>query len=313
MQEIDIGELLTLRKEDPNLILLDCRGPDYWRWERIPSASNLRWKYIADRALKEFPDLDRRIATYCDGITCPASTKAYEELVKLGYRAVLEFSGGLSEWKAHGHPTAHDPTYKIADNVYAFPDQRFYGSPVNCYLVEAADRIILIDGPQQLSEEHEDFVLNFGKPVDVILTHAPTGASATQLRERLNARIWLHKAEDQQRTFDPDKWLTGGESFGSHLSVVHTPGHSAGSITIVDTRNQILFTGDHVAGDTDGSLMDVREDEYARGSLQERLKSLSALLAFDFHTILPFHYEPLRFKARLALENFLEGAKYGKN
>jgi glyoxylase-like metal-dependent hydrolase (beta-lactamase superfamily II)/rhodanese-related sulfurtransferase len=311
MQEVDTNELLALRREKPCLILLDCRGPDYWRWERIPNSANLRWKYIKDRASKVFPDLTSLIVTYCDGITCPASTKAYQALVELGYKNVFEYPGGISEWKAHGRATEFDKECKIAGNVYAFPKQYFYDSPVFTYLVEEEDCIILIDGPQQLTEEHEDFILNFGKPIKIILTHAPTGASVNELRSRLQAQIFLHRAEenDEWRKFEPDIWLSGQEKFGN-LKIIHTPGHSAGSLSIYDSQNKILFTGDHLGGTPSGEIDDVRKDSHARGKLSDRFISISKLLDIDFEIILPFHYYQIRTEARNRLDKFFRESKH---
>lgn len=315
MREVDLSELLALKKEHKDLIVLDCRGPDYWYWEHIPGTVNLRWKYVAERAGKMLPDLTTPIVTSCDGFTCPASAMAYEELNKIGYQNLYEYSGGISDWKARGMPTECDARYKIAENVYVFPNQSFYGSSVNCYLIEQDEVVVLIDGPQQLTEENEDFILNFGKPIEVVLTHAPTSASSEELENRLSANIWLHSGDkgDQWLKFKPKRWLKDGQIFGTDLTVVYTPGHTPGSISIFDSKNKLFFTGDHLSGNKDGKLIDVRTDSHARNHDSGRLTSITKLLKFDFKAILPFHYEQIRSDAKEKVNEFLGVVKYGKD
>lgn len=219
-----------------------------------------------------------------------------------------------SAWKASGHATDYNGLCQVAPNIYVFLEQRFYDSLVNCYLIEQDNCVVLIDGPQQLSKEHEDFILNFGKPVEVILSHAATSSCVAKLRQKLKARIWMHANDslDEWLVVQPDSWLSGGELFGQDLIVLHTPGHSPGSITLFDARNKILFTGDHVAGALDGSVRDVRNDKHARGTMTERFASIDSLMQRDFDAIFPFHYQAICSNARVALKSFLEGVKNAK-
>ena len=74
----------------------------------------------------------------------------------------------LPEWRTVENSGEHKSlpewrTYRLAPNVYRFPNQTFYGEIVGSYLIEQKDFVILVDGPQELTEEHEDFVSHFGK------------------------------------------------------------------------------------------------------------------------------------------------------
>ena len=51
MKEITTQELFKLTQSTKDFILLDCRGVDYFNWEHLPGALNLRWKYVAEKAL----------------------------------------------------------------------------------------------------------------------------------------------------------------------------------------------------------------------------------------------------------------------
>jgi rhodanese-related sulfurtransferase len=43
--------------------------------------------------------------TYCSSFECEASTIAAQKLDKYGFKNVLEFKGGLEDWKKAGYPT----------------------------------------------------------------------------------------------------------------------------------------------------------------------------------------------------------------
>lgn len=86
----------------------------------------------------------------------------------------------------------------------------------------------------------------------------------------------------------PDHYLRGGDviAFGNHkLQVMHTPGHTPGSVVYYCPEEEVAFTGDTLfamsVGRTD--LEGGNEDE-----LQESLKHLSSIL-HDDTTIYPGH------------------------
>lgn len=202
MKEISTKELKEMIDGKKQYILLDCRGIDYYNWEHLPGALNLRWKYVFDRADKILPKKNALIITSCDGFTCHASLRCFANLKKAGYTNLVEYSGGIADWKANGHSTVSDKRYKIAKNIYRFTKQKFYGEEVGSYLVEEADFVLLVDGPQKLTEEHEDFIEHFGKPIKIFMTHNPTGGDAKILQKKYKAKIYLHKNDKD------GKWLT---------------------------------------------------------------------------------------------------------
>lgn len=308
MNEISTQELVALRESDRKFVLLDCRGVDYFNWEHIPGAQNIRWKYIAEKTQHSIPDKNTLIVTYCDGFTCKASVRCYENLLKAGYTNLLEYSGGIADWVAHGNATESHNSYKIASNVYRFPEQTFYGSQVGSYLVEEEDFILLVDGPMQLTEEHEDFIEHFAKPIKVFMTHESTAGETKKLQERYNAEIYLHPADKHGRwlTLKPNAWLEDGFKFSNHLQVIHTPGHSAGSCALYDSQNNIMFTGDHISGDAQGGIDNFLQDAHSDDP-KESMRSAHKLLQYDFDTILPFHYNMILHDGKRLLQEFVEG------
>lgn len=309
MKEITTKDLKKLIDANADFVLLDCRSQHYFNWEHIPGAKNLRWKYVDTQAEKLFPDKKTLIITYCDGFTCNASVRCFQNLQKAGYTNLIEYSGGIADWLAHGLPTTDNPKYKIASNVYRFPDQEFYGEAVGSYMVVEEDFLLLVDGPQQLTEEIVDFIRHQDKPVKFFMSHSPTAGEAKRLQQEFGAKVYLHEADKKGEwlTVSPDVFIKDGFRFNDHLSVFSTPGHTPGSSVIFDSNNKLLFSGDHVEGDKQGKIYDfVSLDDGYSGDVKQRLLSAKKLLRYDFAQILPFHYEMIRKDAKKALRDFVE-------
>lgn len=308
MKEITTLRLKKLIASREPFRFLDCRGVDYYHWEHIPGATNLRWKYVKERAPQILKDKQVLIITSCDGFTCNASVRCFENLKQMGYKNLIEYPGGLSDWKAHGYETEESPQYKIAPNVYRFPSQMFYGESVGSYLIEDKDFILLIDGPQILTEEHEDFIAHFDKPIKLFMTHGSTAGEGNKLQKEYRAKIFLHKddLDNDWLKVKPDVLIEDGFKFSNNLKIIHTPGHSPGSSVLWDSQNKILFTGDHMQG-CKGQIYDfVKYDDGHSGYFSERLESVTKLLPYDYDRILSFHYEMILTNAKEAVRKFVQ-------
>lgn len=314
MREITTLELKKRLDNREKLILLDCRGIDYYLWEHLPDAVDLRWKYVSDRTHKIIKDKKQLIITYCDGFTCNASVTCYKNLIKSGYKNLIEYSGGIADWKAHGLQTVIDRNYHISENIYRFPQQTFGGSEVGSYLLNDSDTVVIVDGPQNLDEEHEDFIASFSKPVKVFLTHNPTGGDADKLQKSLNAKIYLHTADKDGHwlTVKPDHLVEDGDKLTKNLTVIHTPGHSPGSSCLYDKNSKALFSGDHLEGDKKGEIYDfIKKDDAFVGNVKERFTSVIKISKLDFNLILPFHYYPIKANVKDKIIKFIN--KYLKD
>jgi len=74
---------------------------------------------------------------------------------------------------------------------------------------------------------------------------------------------------------------------GRTLEVIHTPGHSPGSICLLDRENRVLFTGDtFYPGPLYAHTADVNIEDY-RASLR-----LLASRTDEFDHVIPAHNEP---------------------
>jgi len=169
---------------------------------------------------------------------------------------------------------------QLHKHIYKINDQYFYAEKVHTYLINLEDKILLFDIPTY-SDELEKFILSFNKPVVAILSHGSCGIEAgTKWQEAINLKVYAHQ-EDENHPWirmKPDVLFTIAPEFGENIEVIHTPGHSAGSICVLDKSTKSLFTGDTFC---------------------------KSLLNYDFENVYPFHYEIIEDSGKQALETFL--------
>jgi len=146
-----------------------------------------------------------------------------------------------------------------------------------------------------------------GNLVEVIITHSHADhiAALSKLVENTNVRIYIHLLDydglydktlneeeivqtkiipvDKSKVNtveDKEKILLGN----TELEVIHTPGHTIGSICLVDRKNNILYSGDTIFENTYGRT------DLITGSHEDMKKTLDKLfLEFDDIQVLPGH------------------------
>nr|MDO8133436.1 MBL fold metallo-hydrolase [Candidatus Njordarchaeum guaymaensis] len=88
-----------------------------------------------------------------------------------------------------------------------------------------------------------------------------------------------------------DVKLKNGETIeicGRRLKVINTPGHTAGSICLLDEENSMLFSGDTVFAD--GSFGRV---DFPTGDPEALIKSIKMLATLDVKHLFPGHMNPV--------------------
>lgn len=99
------GETLKqMMGSETDFVLIDARGHEAYAKEHIPGAVSVPSDHIGEHLIRDFGK-DRTYVTYCSGWSCEASTVAAAKLDKFGFKKVLEYKGGLEDWKAAGLPT----------------------------------------------------------------------------------------------------------------------------------------------------------------------------------------------------------------
>ncbi|MCF6409841.1 MBL fold metallo-hydrolase [Pseudalkalibacillus salsuginis] len=151
--------------------------------------------------------------------------------------------------------------------------------PINCYLVEEEYYITIVDtGMPFCKNGIIKTAESIGKPIQkIVLTHAHSDhvGALDELKEQIpNAEVLLPKREEKILAGDvsleegegfksirggipknvktkPDTLLEDGDRIGSLLAI-HSPGHTPGMMSFLDTRSNTLIAGD--AFQTKGGL-----------------------------------------------------------
>ena len=120
-----------------------------------------------------------------------------------------------------------------------------YGT--NCYIIACpvTGEAVILDTPGEaariLAESKELHV----RYIIITHTHSDHLGAFTTVRKKLGVPVAIHSTEAANLPLPPDLTLENGKivNFGSvSLSVLHTPGHSPGSICLLTGRH--LFSGD---------------------------------------------------------------------
>ena len=195
---------------------------------------------------------------------------------------------------------------QICDNLHAFMWRSAGSNNCNTYFIDGPSRILIDPGHQHLVDHVEKHLgelnLGLGDMDLVVCTHAhPDHMEAVPSLRGPATRVALHQDEwrwvkslepylgaalgVRLESLQPDFLLAAGHLNvrGTELKIVHTPGHSPGSISIYWPRQRALFSGDLIfkagLGRTD-----------LPGGDPEQLKaSITRLGTLDIEYLLPGH------------------------
>ncbi|MCX2681346.1 hypothetical protein OOZ15_15440 [Galbibacter sp. EGI 63066] len=205
----------------------------------------------------------------------------------------------------------NEPVYtKLQEDIYEINNQYFYGEPVHTYLIELEDKVLLFD-ISTYSKNIEKFILSFNKPPIAIISHGSCGIKdGTEWQEKIGLKVYAHKADENHPwlRMKPDVFFTEMPVFAQNIEVIHSPGHSAGAVCVLEKNTKSLFTGDTFHGDTNGKVKDfTRETPEDYENLSDRIKSCKKLLQYDFENVYPFHYSIIETDGKKALRDYLKG------
>ena len=225
---------------------------------------------------------------------------------------------------------------KIAENIFML-----FGNGFNCnsYLLASPEEdYLLIDTglgrfnqvwnseeTNTIQELNNLFDLNITK---VVLTHAHLdhigGLISLESRKKMNKAIYCHKIEKKfiekpdTRYIDPllntqvqplkiDKTLNHGDKleFGDFsFEIIHTPGHTIGSICLFEETKKILYSGDCVF--PEGSFGRI---DFPGSNPDQMLDSIEILSSLDINSLFAGHMDPLITNARNSIHQSYKNAK----
>jgi len=169
------------------------------------------------------------------------------------------------------------------------------------------------------SQEVFEFVKNKGLKIKYIISthaHADHTAHNKRIKQLLNSSILAIHEKDAELmkylfTFnypyinepleyqEPDLFLKEGDdiSFGNiELKVIHTPGHTPGSICLFEEKDKVLFSGDTLFQGTYGRV------DFPYSSEEEMIKSLRRLSKLPRETLVYPGHGP---ETRIGIEYWL--------
>jgi len=204
----------------------------------------------------------------------------------------------------------------------------------NVYLVIAGEELTLVDtGMPKNTEKILGYIRELGwQPSDVsriLLTHfhIDHAGSAYEIRKLTNAKIAIHQEDadfvsgkkpapipkDFPRNLprasssfseftpvQPDITLKQNDKVGA-LTVIHTPGHTPGSISLYDPDRRLLFVGDAIRY-TEGRI--TGPPEQFTLDMQQATRSIEIISQLNFDVMLSGHGEPLKPNASVRVREF---------
>ena len=194
----------------------------------------------------------------------------WETLPRAGY-ASLDHVGVFDDWFE---------VYRLPEGTYAIYEPYQFQEAIS-YLVLGDERAALVDSGNGIGDIASVVSELTDLPITVLLTHEHPdhfgGAHAfddvamfdePRARERVRAGVPNERARRSvtgdpvwkplPAGVDPESFVVNGvepstlladgdviDLGGRRLELVHTPGHSPGSVCYLDRENRVLFTGDH--------------------------------------------------------------------
>jgi rhodanese-related sulfurtransferase len=105
VRSINRDELRKKLRESPGrVVLVDVRERADYERAHIKGAISIPISELSMRIGNDYSK-DVEIIVYCGSFECTLSTKASETLLNMGYENVLEYEGGLKDWKTAGFLT----------------------------------------------------------------------------------------------------------------------------------------------------------------------------------------------------------------
>lgn len=187
--------------------------------------------------------------------------------------------------------------------VSVFPSGAYL---TNCYAAYDDNGNTVIIDPGAYSDELISFISqNCLNVTHIVLTHGHADhiCGAEQLRSLTNAKIAIHTLDAPRlksskacladdcgyafSPFTPDILLNDGDvlTVGDMVyNVMHTPGHSEGSICLLENKERVIFSGDTLFYTTIGRT------DFKGGNHSDMIESLKALYRLDGdYSVYPGH------------------------
>jgi glyoxylase-like metal-dependent hydrolase (beta-lactamase superfamily II) len=214
---------------------------------------------------------------------------------------------------------------EILKNIHKIERRGFHTS--NIYLITGQDLILIDTGMPGSAKDILSYISRLGlKPDDIstiVVTHfhIDHAGSLFEVKKHTNAKIAAHKEDADfiagrrypgallraislPYKYNPvqvDIALDENDKLGNFI-VLHTPGHTPGSICLYDPEGKALFTGDALTtlmGKIRGPSRLFTTD------IQQAKSSIKKMSQLDFEVMLPGHGKPIKSTAAQMVKHFV--------
>lgn len=164
---------------------------------------------------------------------------------------------------------------------------------VRLFLVAGSEKALLIDTGASLPNAREIAESLTDKPIELIYTHGDgdhTSGTAAFASCRMHPADYTNCKVGEKYPGCSLVPVTDGEIIdlgGRTVRIIHIPGHTYGSIALIDSQTRILFTGDSVQ-DGHVFMFGGHRDPASFAASLEKLIAAEA----DYDTVVPCHGSP---------------------
>jgi glyoxylase-like metal-dependent hydrolase (beta-lactamase superfamily II) len=241
--------------EDPannvNLDALQIYGGHYWQkdWLNLPKGTELGMQYLRD------------MKALCDEIESGTAATEPSNLGRPGLETYFRHGDAIITWSAEQAEQFRQRysekfAYRDADVVFRQIDEHTWegnGYQVyneSVYLVEGEEKALLIDAGAYMPHLDQAVAALTDKPVMMALTHGHGDHVGGIV---CFPEVWIHPADIPMIARNGEGYqgeiheLNDGDVIdlgGREIEVLHTPGHTSGSITFFDKERHYGFSGD---------------------------------------------------------------------
>jgi len=194
---------------------------------------------------------------------------------------------------------------KLNDELYVFPWRSLTENNCNSFLINGPFKILIDPGHQHLFHELQYSLNAINVSLEdinlIIATHMhPDHVEAVQSFSPSSTMVTINETEYNyfhqktasfhDFTIKPDFFLSEGtlQAGGIELEIIHSPGHSPGSICLYWPLYKALFAGDVIFE------QGVGRTDLPGGSGEQLKKSISRLSSLDLELLLPGHGDIIR-------------------
>ena len=225
---------------------------------------------------------------------------------------------------------------EIVEGIHRVDEASANMAHANVYLLIEGDELTVIDtGTAGNAKKIVDYIQKMGRQPSnvktIILTHCHMdhAGSVKELKDLTNAKVAVHEEDAdcvsgkkplprpknvlfravssfiKLAPVQPDIILKDNDKIGQ-LTVIHTPGHTPGSIALLDERKKALFAGDTLR--FDGKQLSGSSEQFTL-DMKKAKESIGKISALSFDVMLCGHGEPLKPNASEAVKKYYESLK----